>query len=64
MPKLKTHRASAKRFKRRGNSLKRRNAYGTHLLGSRSAKRKRNLRKNEPVSPGDSVLVRRALGLK
>jgi len=65
MPKIKTHKASAKRFKRRGSgSLKRRNAYGTHFLGRRSTKRKRALRKNEPVSAADSNLVRRALGLK
>lgn len=64
MPKLKTHKATAKRVKRRGAGLKRRNAYATHLLGKRSNKRKRAARKSEPVSPGDMDKVRRALCLK
>ncbi|MFC1526200.1 50S ribosomal protein L35 [Candidatus Latescibacterota bacterium] len=65
MPKIKTHRATAKRVKRRGGTgLKRRNAFGTHYLAKRSTKRKRALRKNEPVSAADSVNVRRALGMK
>ena len=65
MPKLKTHKATAKRIKKRGGSgLKRRNAYGTHLLGGRSTKRKRAMRRNEPVSPGDTPNARRALGLR
>ena len=65
MPKIKTHKSSAKRIKKRGSgSLKRRNAYATHLLGGRSIKRKRALRKNSPVSSADMSNVRRALNLK
>lgn len=66
MPKIKTHKSSAKRFKRRGKkmSLKRRGAYGTHFLGKRSPKRKRSLRQNQPVSPANLHSVRRALALK
>ena len=65
MPKIKTHKASAKRFKRRGSgSLKRRNAYATHLLGGRSTKRKRAFRKNSTISSADMNNVRRALNLK
>ena len=65
MPKIKTHNASAKRFKRRGSgSLKRRNAYATHLLGGRSTKRKRAFRKNSTISSADMNNVRRALNLK
>ena len=65
MPKIKTHRSSAKRFKKRGSgSLKRRSAYATHLLGHRSTKRKRNFRRNRPVDSANSDLVRRALALK
>ena len=65
MPKIKTHKASAKRFKRRGSGrLKRRNAYATHLLGGRSTKRKRALRKNSDISSADMNNVRRALNLK
>ena len=65
MPKLKTHRSSGKRFKRRGGSnLKRQKAYGTHMLRKRSTKRKRELRQNLPVSAADSNNVKRALGMK
>ena len=65
MPKIRTHKASAKRIRKRGSgSLKRRNAYATHILGKRSTKRKRGFRKNEPISPADQNLVRRALNLK
>jgi large subunit ribosomal protein L35 len=65
MPKLKTHKATAKRIKQRGSkSLKRRHAFGDHFLGKRSTKRKRQLRKSEPVSSANMKNVRRSLGLK
>ena len=45
MPKLKTSRAAAKRFKKTGTGkLKRNNAYKSHILTKKSTKRKRNLR--------------------
>lgn len=46
MPKLKTKKAAAKRFKVTGTGkLKRSKAYKSHILTKKSAKRKRNLRK-------------------
>ncbi len=46
MPKLKTSKAAAKRFKVTGTGkLKRMKAYKSHILTKKSAKRKRNLRK-------------------
>ena len=46
MPKIKTSRASAKRFKVTGTGkLKRMKAYKSHILTKKSQKRKRNLRK-------------------
>ena len=46
MPKLKTKRAAAKRFKKTGpGQLKRFKAYKSHILTKKSTKRKRNLRK-------------------
>lgn len=46
MPKLKTKRAAAKRFKKTGTGkLKRMKAYKSHILTKKTAKRKRNLRK-------------------
>jgi large subunit ribosomal protein L35 len=51
MPKMKTNRAAAKRFKRTGSGkIKRAKAYASHLLGGKSPKRKRNLRKSGLVS--------------
>lgn len=46
MPKLKTKKAAAKRFKKTGTGqLKRMKAYKSHILTKKSTKRKRNLRK-------------------
>ena len=46
MPKVKTSRAAAKRFKFTGTGkLKRNKAYKRHILTKKSAKTKRNLRK-------------------
>ena len=45
MPKIKTSRAAAKRFKATGTGkLKRNKAYKSHILTKKSTKRKRNLR--------------------
>ena len=45
MPKVKTKRAAAKRFKKTGSGqLKRMKAYKSHILTKKSAKRKRTLR--------------------
>ena len=47
MPKIKTNRAAAKRFKKTGTGkLKRNKAYKSHILTKKSPKRKRNLRKS------------------
>ena len=46
MPKVKTNKAAAKRFKKTGTGqLKRMKAYKSHILTKKSTKRKRNLRK-------------------
>ncbi|NLK97220.1 50S ribosomal protein L35 [Defluviitalea saccharophila] len=45
MPKLKTHRGAAKRFKVTGTGrLKKSNANKSHILTKKTTKRKRNLR--------------------
>jgi large subunit ribosomal protein L35 len=65
MPKIRTHKATAKRIKKRGSgTLKRRNAYATHLLGGKSTKRKRAFRQNERVASANQENVKRSLGLK
>ena len=42
--KLKSHSGAAKRFKRTGNSVKRRSANKNHILTKQSTKRKRHNR--------------------
>ena len=57
MPKQKTHRASAKRFKRTGNGgLKRFRAYTSHRFHGKSVNQ---LRKASMVSKGDFKRIRR-----
>ena len=50
MPKMKTNRAAAKRFKKTGTgALKRNKAYKRHILTKKTTKKKRNLRKSTLV---------------
>lgn len=54
MPKMKSHRGAAKRFKRTGSGkLKRHQAYTSHLAQNKSTKQKRKLAKSKVVSSGD-----------
>ena len=47
MPKIKTNRGAAKRFKKTGSGkIVRRKAFSSHILTKKSTKRKRNLRKS------------------
>lgn len=58
MGKMKTHRGSAKRFKRTASGkIKRYKAYRSHLTGKKSQKRIRNLRKSTLVSKGDQKRI-------
>ncbi|MGL4522208.1 MAG: 50S ribosomal protein L35 [Bacilli bacterium] len=62
MPKMKTHRGSAKRFKKTGSGkLKRSHAYTSHLFANKSQKQKRKLRKGAVVSSGDFKRIRHML---
>jgi len=50
MPKMKSKRAAAKRFKVTGSGkVKRFHAFSSHILTKKSRKRKRNLRKSAMV---------------
>jgi large subunit ribosomal protein L35 len=54
MTKMKTHRASAKRFRRTGTGkLRRYKAYKSHKTGKKAPKSIRNLRKGTLVSKSD-----------
>jgi large subunit ribosomal protein L35 len=62
MPKMKSHRGAAKRFKRTGTGkFKRDHAYASHLLGHKSPKRKRKLRKSTIVTSADAHRLARLL---
>lgn len=62
MPKMKTHRGAAKRFKKTaGGKIKRSRAYGSHLLGKKSPRRKRHLRQSTLVSASDKKRVEKLL---
>ena len=62
MPKLKTHRGAAKRFKKTGTGkFVRASAFKRHILTSKSTKRKRALRGSHPVSDQDTARLRKKL---
>ena len=62
MPKMKSHRGAAKRVKRTGGGkFSRHHAYASHLMGHKSTKRKRNLRKSTIVSASDQQRLDRLL---
>lgn len=62
MPKLKTHKGVAKRFRlTKSGKVKKRNAGRSHVLGKKTRKRKRNLRQPGYLSAVDEKRVRRLL---
>ena len=64
MPKQKTDRGAAKRFKVTGTGrLRRRQAMRSHLLEKKSSGRVRRLAGDRDVAPGDVRSVKRLLGI-
>ena len=62
MPKLKTNRSAAKRFRfSKHGKIKKRNAKRGHLLTHKSSKRKRHLRQDGFVDKVDEKRIRRLL---
>lgn len=65
MPKLKTHRGAAKRFKRtKQGKFLRGKAFKRHILSSKTTKRKRHLRGSTTVSDADAPKLARMLPYK
>jgi len=63
MPKMKTHKGAAKRFKVTGSGkLTRRRAGLNHILEKKSPKRKRRLAGDIELTPGDAARIERLLG--
>jgi large subunit ribosomal protein L35 len=62
MPKMKTKRGAAKRFKLTGSGkVRRRKAYLRHILTAKTRKQKRNLNKATIVSAADTKQIKRML---
>ena len=63
MPKMKTHRGAAKRFRRTGTGkIVRKKAFSSHILEKKSPKRKRNMRKSTLVVGKQARNVSRMIG--
>ena len=62
MPKIKTHRAAAKRFSlTKSGKVKRAKAFKSHILNKKSTKRKRNLRKGAYADVTNEAAVKRMI---
>ena len=62
MPKMKTKKAAAKRFKKTASGqLKRMKAFKSHILTKKSTKRKRNLRHSTLTDPTNLKVMKKIL---
>ena len=65
MPKIKTHRGAAKRFNKTANGkVTHAQAFKQHILTSKTAKRRRDLRGTTVVSPADTPRVEKMIPYK
>jgi large subunit ribosomal protein L35 len=65
MPKMKTHRGAAKRFKfSKTGKVKFRRAYRSHILTHKSPKRKRQLRAGSYLCDADAKRIKKLLPYK
>lgn len=64
MPKMKTHKGTAKRFRTTGSGkVMRGKAFKSHILEKKSPKRKRGFRQETVVSAADARVVKKGLGI-
>lgn len=62
MPKMKTNRGAAKRFRATGSGkIRRSKAFTSHILTKKSTKRKRGLRKSGLIAECDTRAIKRML---
>ena len=62
MPKMKTHRGAAKRYKKTASGkFKRAHAFKRHILNKKTSKRKRKLRKGTYIHVSELKKVRKLL---
>jgi len=64
MPKMKTHKGAAKRFRVTGSGkIVRGKAFKSHILEKKSPKRKRGFRQETTVAPSDTRVIKKQLGI-
>ena len=63
MPKMKTHKGTAKRIKLTSTGKLTRRAFGNHMLSKKSKSRKRNINTSAIIKGGIAKNVKRALGV-
>jgi large subunit ribosomal protein L35 len=61
MPKIKTNRGAAKRFKKTAGGFKRAQSHRRHILTKKSTKRKRHLRAPAMLHKSDVASARRMI---
>ena len=62
MPKLKTHKGAAKRFKKTGTGkVVRRHSMARHILTSKGSSRKRRLAQSAVADPADQAVLKRMI---
>ncbi|MBI3494598.1 50S ribosomal protein L35 [Candidatus Saccharibacteria bacterium] len=63
MPKMKTHKGTAKRIKKTGTGkLLRRRAFGGHMLAKKSASRKRRIGSSAEITGSIRKNIKRVIG--
>lgn len=63
MPKMKSHKGTAKRFRRTGSGkIMRGKAFKSHIMTKKSQKRKRNFRKEAVISSADYKTISSRIG--
>lgn len=62
MPKMKTHRGAAKRFKKTKNGYRVGHSHTSHILTKKTTKRKRQLRGTMQVHDSDVKAVKQMIG--
>ncbi len=64
MPKMRTHKGAAKRFRVTGTGkIMRGKAFKSHILTKKSPKRKRNFRHETEIAAADNNVIKKNLGI-
>ncbi len=65
MPKIKTHKGTAKRVKvTKTGKVMRQRAFGNHILAKKSKRRKRNIKTSAQISGKSAKNIKKVLGVK